>query len=571
MRETASRARVIVLLGSFGTFGTLGTLVALVTLVAVRSRVLEAQAPILREGVRAAVEVTAMDIDVVATKGGENVDDLTRDEFIVKVDGKKFPLDYFTHVAAGALYGPDLAKASPDVVLETTQGDAGNRYMPRHFLIFFDDEHLLPFERKRVMESLRDFVTRLVPSDRVAIMAYGGSTRVVVPFTNSKEDLLGGLSTLEKTVPSGFRWESQLNMDLGTMRMTRGQARDGLVRNYSQQVLNRERATLNDVKRAVSALAARSGKRVLLFVSHGLELHPGQSVAQQYGSSLLNQYDYSVANEYQAAIREANRSGVTVHSIDARGLAVDNVDASESGAPDAASETPQQASFSNNPFFRNQNRREALAGLADETGGLLIENRNRFQTAMDRIYKESSTYYSLGVTLSNLDPKKKEHSVNVSTTRPGVTVRNRKSYAPKTAVDAARDRLEMALLTPDAEGDFPVAVGLGAAKKGGGLGRRIAPFQVRVPFGALAFVEQGGKRKATVEITLAAVEDNGARSDPATDRQEIVLNPAEKDAPKVFSYSGELKTRTGNIRFVATVRDVTTNRVGIGSASVRVE
>jgi len=192
---------------------------------------------------------------------------------------------------------------------------------------------------------------------------------------------------------------------------------------------------------------------------------------------------------------------------------------------------------------------------------------------MDRIYKESSSYYSIGVTLASLDPKKTDHSVSVSTTRPGVTVRTRKTYSPTTAADAARDRLEMALLIPDSQGDFPVAVGVGVPKKGGGLGRRLAPFEVRVPISALTFLEQpDGRRKATVEISLAAIQDNGDRSDPSVDRKEIVLEPARsKEPPRFYGYEGTLKTRTGNIRFVAAVRDVTANRVGVGSASVRIE
>ena len=73
-------------------------------------------------GVRAAVEVTALDLDVVATKDGEFVTDLKREEFAVKVDGKVFPLDYFTRVEEGTLFGPDLSKASPDLILESVTG-----------------------------------------------------------------------------------------------------------------------------------------------------------------------------------------------------------------------------------------------------------------------------------------------------------------------------------------------------------------------------------------------------------------------------------------------------------------
>ena len=123
--------------------------------------------------------------------------------------------------------------------------------------------------------------------------------------------------------------------------------------------------------------------------------------------------------------------------------------------------------------------------------------------------------------------------MKLRTTRPGVTLRTRRGFAPLTAAQAARDRLEMALITPDAAGDFAVAVRTDAPKKGGGMGRRLVPFAVVVPVSALTFLDEGGKKKAVVEIGLAAVEDTGARSAPVTQRQEIVVTP------EVLAASGE--------------------------------
>jgi hypothetical protein len=228
-----------------------------------------ADAPPGLPGVRAAVDVTAMDLDVVATtRDGRPVSDLTRAEISVTVDGQPFPLDYFVKVEAGQLHGPDLTTASPDLILETAAAGA-DRYVSRQFLVFFDDEHLMPFDRKRVIEGLRDFVTRLSPSDNMAIVSYNISTHVLVPFTSS-----------------------------------------------------------------------------------------------------LSQFDYSVTPEFQAVIAEANRSGITVHALDARSLATD-VDASESAPSPVAG------------FSADANRREALAGLADETGGILVQNRNFFSGALE--------------------------------------------------------------------------------------------------------------------------------------------------------------------------------------------
>ncbi len=519
-----------------------------------------ADAPPRAPGVRAAVDVTVMDLDVVATgKDGRNVPDLTRAEISVTVDGKPLPLDYFARVEAGQLHGPDLATASPDFILETTAAGA-DRYVPRQFLVFFDDEHLLPFDRKHVLEGLRDFVTRLSPSDSMAILSYNISSHVITPFTSSKETLLDGLSRLEKVAPRGLFWESQYRQDVNLARRSRVSSRDSIIRSYSDQIRSREKGTLDELKRAFAALAARSGKRVAFWVSSGIELRPGQTFANALSSSLLNQFDYSVTEDFRAVVAEANRSGITVHAFDARGLATD-VDASESEASPVAG------------FAADVNRREALAGLADETGGILVQNRNTFGGALERIYQESASYYSIGVTLTALDPKKTDHAVRVTSTRPGVTLRARRAYGAKTADASASDRMELALVTPDASGEFPVVLAIGPAKKGGGIGRRIAPFKVSVPLSAFTFLDEGGRKKAVVDVALAAVEDSGARSNAVPDRKTILVDAAAlaKAEHEPFVYTGEVKSRKGNMRFVATVRDVATNRIGVGSASVRIE
>ncbi len=520
--------------------------------------------PPVGPGVRAAVDVTAMDLDVVATaKGGAPVTDLGKGEVTVFVDGKPYAPDYFARVEAGQVHGPDLATASPDFVLDTTRAGA-DRWVPRQFLAFFDDEHLMPFERKRVVEALRDFVTRLTPSDAMAILAFNVSTRVFVPFTSSKEDLLLGLDRLEKTAPRGLVWDSQYRQSINEARRyspftPRGvAARDSIVRTWGAQAFQRDKATLEEFRRSVEALGARSGKRVLLYVSHGIELRPGQTFAQSLGGTALNQFDYDVTPQYREAFEAANRAGITIHAIDAKGLSTD-VDATESDPPGI------------DPFLDKTNRRDVLAGFADETGGVLVENRNTFASSLDAIYRESASYYSVGITLSSLDPKKTVHDVKVTTTRPGVTLRTRRQFAPLTGGQAARDRLEMALLTPDASGDFAVRLLTDVPHKGAGAGRRAVPFAIAVPLSALTFRDDGAAKKAVVEIGLAAIEDNGSRSTPVVLRQEVTRTPEELAAKQPWVYRNELKSRTGNMRFVATVRDVATNRVGVASASVRVE
>ena len=463
-------------------------------------------------GVRAAVEVTAMDLDVVATKDGRPVNDLTKADFLVRVDGKAVPVDYFARIEAGTVHGPDLATASPDLVLDALRADDGGTYVPRQFLVYFDDERLLPQERKPVIEGLRDFVTRLSPSDRASIVSYNGSTRVLVPFTNSKEDLLDGLSRLDTASPRGLSWESQYRQTVQELRVSRASTRSSILRSWSAQAAARERSSLAELARSVSALAARSGKRTLLLVTNGYEWHPGQTLAQAYGPSLLQQFDYDIGDDLKVILEEANSSGITIQVFDAKGLVVD-VDASQPLSPAV------------NPFFKAQNFRDSMAALAYETGGSLVENRNVFLSDLDRVYREASSYYSVGVTLAGV-PGKGSRDVEVRCTRPGVVVRARTGFAAKTADEAAIDRIEMALLTPGAAGDFPATLRIGAPESKGGPGRRVAGYEVAVPISELTFRDEGATKTAVIEVSLAAVEDTGARSTVKPERKTLSIPAA---------------------------------------------
>lgn len=512
----------------------------------------------LPAGVRAAVEVRALDLDVVATKDGRPVTDLTREEFVVRVDKKVVPIDFFARVEAGTVHGPDLATASPDLVLDTLRDDAGDTYVPRQFLVYFDDERLLPQDRKPVLEGLRDFVTRLSPSDRASIVSYNGATRVLVPFTSSKEDLLDGLSKLEALAPRGLALESEYQRTVRELRIS-PRSRASLIRNWSTEAAQRDRWALRELARSVSALAARSGKRTLLLVTNGYEWHPGRALALAYGANLVSQFAEDVGEEIEKVVAEANAAGITIQVFDAKGLGA-GVDASERSNPAIS------------PFYRAQGFRDSMVTMASGAGGTLVENRNEFRADLDRIYRESSAYYSVGVTLSGLAGSG-ERKVEVRTTRPGVVVRARNGFVPRSADDAAVDRVEMALLTPGAPGDFPATLRIGSLSPAGGLARRTGPYEVEFSLEELTFRDEGDRKTAVVEITLAAIQDTGARSDVTPERKTISIPASEWERARSepFVYRGQVKSGKGSIRFVAGVRDVATGRMALASAAVRVE
>src|SRR5262249_36665447 len=82
---------------------------------------------LVSEGIRSAVEVRAMDLEMVAPSKGRLVTDLRRDELVVKVDGKVLPLDYFVRIESGQVPASGLAAAPPDVVQESSSAQGGGR------------------------------------------------------------------------------------------------------------------------------------------------------------------------------------------------------------------------------------------------------------------------------------------------------------------------------------------------------------------------------------------------------------------------------------------------------------
>jgi hypothetical protein len=213
-----------------------------------------------------------------------------------------------------------------------------------------------------------------------------------------------------------------------------------------------------------------------------------------------------------------------------------------------------------------------MAALAGETGGTLVENRNVFRSDLDRVYREASSYYSVGVTLNGV-PGAKARKVDVRTTRPGVVVRSRTGFVARTADKAAIDRMEMALLTPGAAGDFAATLKIGTLESKGGIGHRMASYEVSFPMSELTFRNDGDKRAATVEVAIGAVEDTGARSRIKPERTTVTIPAAdwEKVKGEAFVYRGQLKTGKGNLRFVAGVRDLASGRMALASVDLRVE
>ncbi|MFI5179953.1 MAG: hypothetical protein ACHQPI_01005 [Thermoanaerobaculia bacterium] len=246
---------------------------------------LNAQAPYPPPRVQAAVSVTAIDLDVSLTRGGEPVSDVRAEDVVLKIDGKVVPLDYFTRVETGRLTGPGRTagnfQANPDGLVART------------FLLLIDEDHLMPQDRRRVVEASRTLLSRLGPSDRLAVAVLDRQAfRTVSPMETERSTAQAAVDRIAKERNLGLI--ALGSFDLATIR-------------------GREVTAFRELERAVRALGALPGRKEMILVSRGIRrfeemfFHTNGPVVP-------------IVEDFDDLVREANRARVTIHSIGAGGL-----------------------------------------------------------------------------------------------------------------------------------------------------------------------------------------------------------------------------------------------------------
>lgn len=143
---------------------------------------------------RESVNVRLVLIDaVVLDQQDRTVPDLTREDFVILVDGKEYPintLDVFC--AAGAEDDPRGVRNANQRAMSPSH-DTG-----RKIILAMDYLHLTPIERVDVLEKLREMVKHgTTGGDMIMVVALNGGLRVEQSFTRDRQRVLDTLERME--------------------------------------------------------------------------------------------------------------------------------------------------------------------------------------------------------------------------------------------------------------------------------------------------------------------------------------------------------------------------------------
>jgi VWFA-related protein len=384
------------------------------------------------------VDLVTNDI-IVRDEKGNFIPDLKKEEFEIYEDGVKQDISSMTVVTGGRVtnvLAPPPPPPPEGIVLPPSRPrtDVSGRI----FLFFVDDLHLQFHNTGRVRDLFKRISKELVHEGDMFGIVSSGPSSIAVDMTYDKTRLD---EAIKKMAGSELKPTDIINGPSGAEGPSE-------VRYRAHVAFS----TVNDLLNNLDSVHNR--RKALIYVSDGYDFNPfqdarlglmdpnspfaqnefarNQNQAQNSAGTSSNPQadpftqqqkqsetfaDADLARELGELTRQANRSNVTMYTIDPRGL-VGMGDIDEQVDPQQWAEYVRKS-------------QDSLRVIAEETGGIAVVNQNDFSKALKRIDAETSDYYVLGYYSKNPDMTKRRRQVEVKIARKGAQPWFRKEYVLK--------------------------------------------------------------------------------------------------------------------------------------------
>ena len=413
------------------------------------------------------INTNLVQVDVVVTKDGKPVTDLTADDFEIYEDGRRQTITNFAYISnvptTPAPSANTAKKNNKDAVVPYAPV---NPTEPRRIMAFVVDDLGIAWENVGLVKrQLRKFINeQMQPHDLVAIIRTGGEMGVLQQFTNDKRMLLRAVERL--------RWNSCNRVGHYTFAPVGTSDFMGSICGSKSYDLS-----IKALGFIVDAMGYLPGRKSLVLLSDSMPIE-----TQEFGGSLsmgmaqderstVGPNTTNVYGALQKVAERAIRSSVVIYSVDTVGLVYTGFTAADSfplgarqvwaGAQGMAERGPQQTTrLMDERMGTLWARRQGGDMIARQTGGFQVRNSNSYD--FDRILRDQSGYYLLGYRPSEETFNQKFHHIKAKVKRSGTTLRTRFGFVGVTEEEAKRakptprDVTNLALASPFAAQDIEV-------------------------------------------------------------------------------------------------------------------
>ncbi len=506
----------------------------LVGLFVVMSAALAAQTPQQRPTFRAGVDLIEVDVTVV-DRDSYPITDLEASDFSVTVDGDSRRVVQAQFIS---LRPPDEAEIAFQPAAQEIFSSSNTDQTPGRLVVIAVDEASILFGAGRhVMRAAGEFVDSLSPADRVGLVAIPHG--VYIDFTSDHDRVrraVQGLSGLGvrrrpelRTIGLGEAYRIAEFNDRGTeeivaRRFCGDDAEDDplcLTRLHqrSREIVQLTRYDSGNARRGLESLLGEmrelEGPNTLVWISGGF-----------------------IIDDQLALLEIRKRAAASRTTLYVMMVPEPLIDMN-------------QASFYETARDDRRKKEEGLVALAAFTGARLMRAQFNPGPLFERIERELSGYYLLGVESRPTDRDKERRGIKVSVARDGVRVRARQeiSFTPENADQNIDERLARMLRAPMATQELPLRV---ATYTYQGPERE----QMRVQVAAEVDVPEGVPSTLTMGVMLRDAEGTAV----LTRQQQMTATPAHTSHGPVLEMSFPLTISPGTYSLRVGVVDATGQR-----------
>jgi VWFA-related protein len=362
---------------------------------------------------------------VVLDKNGNFLPGLTADNITIYENGKPQKIQQFFMVThdLGATEG----------AIRSEYADLADSGAHRVFVLMFDEAHLSNDSLLRVKDGAAAFVREMFTAgDAGGVFLNGGMYKG--RLTIDKGELLGGIRAVQpafenrQAILAPFRQWPRIDDEVEAMKIADGarevverlgqkacvedpascQGEGGLgnVENliqqkgrlYVRQARMMTERTLQSLERVANGLARIPGRKTVVLMTEGFYIEENRTQLEMLAA-------------------QAARSGITIYSIDGRGLI------------NSMSVNPDVIMMERSRVTNFDTGDDGPTILTEGTGGFMVRNIDDIKRAFGLIVRDTSTYYIIGYQPDNPTMDGKVRKIEVKSDVPGAKVRARKSYA----------------------------------------------------------------------------------------------------------------------------------------------
>jgi VWFA-related protein len=362
------------------------------------------------------INVNLVQVDATVTDSkGKAVTDLKAEDFQILQDGKPQVITNFSYINVKPPASDTPGGATRTMAKGTVPGPPGPPTrlkmdkVRRTVALVVDDLGLSFSSIAYVRSALKKFVDQeMQPGDLVAIIRTGAGIGALQQFTADKRQLYAAIDRVKFNA-------------IGRVGVS---SFDPLGSDQGDAAMNQERAsimsagTLGAINYVVSGLRELPGRKSVMLFSENLKLFNADGMDQR------------VMDEVRRLTDAANRASVVIYSIDPRGLQYTGITAADDTKGMNAQQISEVASNRSADVFSSQ---DGMVLLANQTGGLFMQNTNDIAGAIHKVMLDSEGYYLIGYhpEASTFDAKTgqpKYHRVQVKVLRAGLHVRSRNGF-----------------------------------------------------------------------------------------------------------------------------------------------